>query len=202
MKFVRISIHPLFAALPATAVLLTTMAAAATKPPNLIRDHLLNESDASVTSVNSVEPMADKALDELLTARVWKVSFSTEDNDGENMDFMAVKDGEVLRILRFDQPQSRDNLVKLLPEDFRVTSQADAGKLVAAALALHFEFPFSEPEKTVEEMHFVKHEGDYIFVDGERFGDATGYRIATDSEGRVTEFEYSWELPVEPPEDD
>lgn len=201
MTFDRI-FNALISSLLASAVLLTTVAAAATKPPNLIRDHLLNDSDASVTSVNSVEPFRNEALDGLLTARIWKVSFSTGNNDGENMGFMAVKDGEVLRILRFDQPQPRDNLVKLLPEDFRVTSQADAEKLVAAARALHFEFPFSEPEKTVDEMHFVKHEGDFIFVDGERFGDATGYRIATDSEGRVAEFEYSWELPVDPPEDD
>ena len=80
-------------------------------------------------------------------------------------------------------------------------SRDDAGKIVAATLDLYFGFPFSEPEMTVDEMRFEQQGNDYFFVDGERFGDATGYHITTDSDGRVTAYEYSWELPVAPPED-
>lgn len=175
--------------------------AAAAKPPQQIRQHLLEDADRSVTAVNSVEPFHAEALDALLTAGVWKVAYNSEGNDGESMIFMAVHDGEVLRLHRFDQPRMREAFVKLLPEDFRVRSDADAKRIVSAALALHFGFPFSEPEMSADEMRMDKRDGEYFFVDGERFGDATGYRIATDGEGRVTEFEYSWELPLEPPED-
>ncbi|MDZ7749768.1 MAG: hypothetical protein U5K43_13950 [Halofilum sp. (in: g-proteobacteria)] len=127
------------------------------------------------------------------------MEYRQEGEDGTNLVFMAVKDGDVLRIRRFDEPAARDNLVQLLRDDFRVTSRDDAARLVAATLSLHFGFPFSEPDKTVDEMRFEQRDGEYFFVDGERFGDATGYRIATDARGRVTGYEYSWELPVEPP---
>lgn len=185
----------------AAVLLLASVAVSAAKPPQQIRQHLLDDSDESVTSVNSVEPFHAEAIDDLLTAGVWKVAYSSERNDGESMVFMAVHDGEVLRLYRFDQPRVRDSFVKLLPEDFRVQSGADAKRMVSAALALHFDFPFSEPDKSAGEMRMEQRDGEYFFVDGERFGDATGYRIAVDGEGRVTKFEYSWELPVEPLQD-
>lgn len=177
------------------AVLLTlmTVVAAAAKPPQLIRKHLLERVDNPAESVSSVEPVERQALEDLLDVHVWKIEYRREGEDGTNLVFMAVKDGEVLRILRFDQPAARDNLVELLPDDFRVTSKDDA-----ATLSLYFGFPFGEPEKTVGNMRFAKRDGEYFFVDGERFGDATGYRIATDGEGRVTSYEYSRELPVRP----
>lgn len=181
--------------------LLVIASTATAKEPQQIRQHLLEDADQSVTSVNSVEPFEGEALDALLSTRIWKVGYASEDNDGESLVFMAVHDGEVLRIFRFDQPRKRDNFVKLLPEDFRVRSEADAKKIVAATLDLYFGFPFSEPENTVDEMRMEKRDGEYFFVDGERFGDATGYRITTDAEGRVTDYEYSWELPVAPLED-
>ncbi|WP_147306687.1 MULTISPECIES: hypothetical protein [unclassified Wenzhouxiangella] len=185
----------------ALTLLLVSLASLATaKPPHLIRDHLLNDSDKSITSVNSVESFHAEALDDLVTTGIWKVAYNSEGNDGESLVFMAVKDGEVLRIHRFDQPRTRENFLKLLPDDFRVTSDEDAKRLVAATLALYFGFPFSEPEKTVDELRVEKRNGEYFFVDGERFGDATGYHITTDDEGRVTGYEYSWELPVAPPE--
>ncbi|MDZ7790843.1 MAG: hypothetical protein U5L08_10205 [Xanthomonadales bacterium] len=154
-----------------------------------------------MTAVNSVDPHQGAALDELLKTRIWKVAYESEGNDGESMIFMAVHEGGALRIFRFDQPRKRDNFVKLLPEDFRVLSRDDAAKIVAATLDLYFGFPFSEPEKSVDEMRFEQQGNDYFFVDGERFGDATGYHITTDADGRVTGYEYSWELPVEPLED-
>jgi hypothetical protein len=185
----------------AAVLLLFSATVAAAKPPHQIRAYLLEESDQAVSAVNSVEPFHADAIDGLLTAGVWKVSYASERSDGESLIFMAVHDGEVLRLHRFDQPRKRDGFVKLLPEDFRIGSEADARRVVSAALALHFGFPFSEPEMTADEMRMERRGGEYFFVDGERFGDATGYRIATDEEGRVTEFEYSWELPVEPPQD-
>lgn len=185
----------------AAVLLLCSAAVAAAKPPHQIRAYLLEESDQGVSAVNSVEPFHADAIDQLLTAGVWKVSYASERSDGESLIFMAVHDGEVLRLHRFDQPRERDAFVRLLPEDFRVRSEADAKRIVSAALALHFGFPFSEPEMTADEMRMEQRGNEYFFVDGERFGDATGYRIATDDEGRVTEFEYSWELPVEPPQD-
>ncbi len=184
------------------AVLLAIVSTVAAKEPQEIRQHLLEDADKSVTTVKSVEPFQADALDDLVTTRIWKVAYNSEGNDGESLVFMTVKDGEVLRIHRFDQPRKRENFLKLLPDEFRVTSDEDAKRLVAATLALYFGFPFSEPEKTVDEMHIDKRDGEYFFVDGERFGDATGYHITTDDEGRVTGYEYSWELPVEPPEDD
>ncbi|MCK5769168.1 hypothetical protein [Algiphilus sp.] len=45
----------------------------------------------------------------------------------------------------------------------------------------------------------VERDGDtYYFVDGERFGDATGYRVDVDGDGRVTAFAYDDDLPVAP----
>jgi hypothetical protein len=153
-----------------------------------------------VTSVD-VEPHHGEALDALLGTQIWQVEYSETGDEGESMIFMAVHEGEVLRIARFDQPRARDNFVRLLPQDFRVQSEADAKRVVAATLDLYFGFPFSEPELTVDEMRFEQQGNDFYLVDGERFGDATGYRITTDDEGRVTTYEYSWELPVAPLED-
>lgn len=186
-------------ALVATIVL-TTVSALAAKEPQTIRQHLMEDPDKSVTSVD-VEPHHGEALDGLLNTKIWKVEYSQEGEDGESLIFMAVHEGEVLRIHDFNQPRERDNFVKLLPEDFRVQSDADAKKIVAATLELYFGFPFSEPELTVDEMRMDKRDGEYFFVDGERFSDATGYHITTDGDGRVTGYEYSWELPVEPLED-
>lgn len=182
----------------AMLLMVTTVAAAAAKPPQLIRKHLLERADKPAERVSSIEPVHGEALDDLVDVQVWQVEYRREGEDGTYVVFMAVKDGEVLRIRGFDKPASRDNLVELLREDFRVTSKNDAARLVSATLALHSGFPFGEPEKTAEEMRFEKRNGEYFFVDGERFGDATGYRIVTDGEGRVTSYEYSWELPVEP----
>ena len=188
-------------AFSALVLVLVAFPAIAAKAPQLIRQHLLEHPDQSVTTVNSIEPHQGENLDELMTTRIWKVAYETEGNDGESMVFMAVHESEVLRIFRFDQPRTRENFIKLLPEDFRVESQADAGKIVAATLDLYFGFPFSEPEMAFDEMRFEQQGNDYFFVDGVRFGDATGYHITTDSDGRVTAYEYSWELPVDPLED-
>lgn len=185
----------------ACLILLMLLAAAATaKEPQAIRQHLMEDPDRSVTSV-SVEPHQGEALDGLLDTRIWHVEYSEEGEQGESSIFMAVHEGEVLRIFRFDQPRARDNFVKLLPDDFRVQSEADAKRLVAATLDLYFGFPFSEPELTVDEMRFEAQGNEYYLVDGERFSDATGYHITTDETGRVSAYEYSWELPVAPLED-
>lgn len=184
-----------------TLLLFAGACTAATKAPNLIRAHLLDNPDESVTAVKSVEPHQGEALDALVTTRIWQVAYNSERSAGEMMVFMAVHEGEALRIFRFDLPRKRDNFVKLLPADFRLQSRADAERIVAATLDLHFGSPFSEPEKTVEEMHFERRGNDYYFVDGERFGDGTGYRITVDDDGRVTGYEYSWDLPVKPPQE-
>jgi uncharacterized protein (DUF2267 family) len=184
----------------AAAMLLAMASTIAAKEPQTIRQHLMEDPDKSVTSVD-VEPHHGEALDGLVDTKIWKVEYTEEGEDGESLIFMAVHDGEVLRIHDFNQPRKRDNFLKLLPEGFRVQSGEDARKLVAATLELYFGFPFSEPELTVDEMRMDKVDGEYFFVDGERFSDATGYRITTDAEGRVTAYEYSWELPVEPLED-
>lgn len=193
--------HKAFREIAALLLVVVSLPVLAAKDPYVIREHLLEHPDMSVAAVNSVEPHQGEALDELLTTRIWKVAYESDDNDGESMIFMAVHEGEVLRVFRFDQPRTRENFLKLLPEDFRVQSRENAAKIVAATLDLYFGFPFSEPEMTVEEMRFEQQGNDYFFVDGERFGDATGYRITTDDEGRVTRYEYSWELPVEPLQD-
>lgn len=181
-------------------LVLVAASASAAKEPQQIRQHLMEDPDKVVTSV-SVEAHHGEALDALLDTTIWKVEYSEEGEDGESLIFMAVHDGEVLRVARFDQPRSRANFLRLLPEDFRVQSEADAKRLVAATLDLYFGFPFSEPELTVDEMRFERKGQDHYLVDGERFGDATGYRITTDADGRVTAYEYSWELPVAPLED-
>lgn len=191
-------------ALLALVVLLASAAALAQKPPTLIRQHLLEHPDKEIARVKSVEPFHAEALDGLLNAKVWKVAYSgSKDGRGETLIFMAVTDdGEVLRIRDFEAPASRENFVRLLPEDFRVRSIDDARRLVDATLQLYFGFPFSEPEMTAEEMQVEQRGNEYFLVDGERFGDATGYRVATDDRGRVVGYEYSWELPVEPPQDE
>lgn len=189
---------PVSRVLAGLALALFSTQLAAGKPPQQIRQHLLEHPEKSVASVGTVEPLQDAALEELLEARIWKVAYSEQGSDGESLVFMAVEDGQVLRIRDFDDPNARDNLVRLLPDDFRVTSKSEAARLVTATLALHFGFPFGEPEKTVDEMRFARSGGDFYFVDGERFGDATGYRISVDEAGRVIGYEYSWELPVEP----
>ncbi|MGB0211041.1 hypothetical protein [Algiphilus sp.] len=75
-------------------------------------------------------------------------------------------------------------------------SRADAERLIAAALAVQTEF--SAPDTPLEDMR-VERDGDtYYFVDGERFGDATGYRVDVDGDGRVTAFAYDDDLPVAP----
>lgn len=183
-------------------LVLIAFPAIAAKDPQVIRQHLLEHPDQAVTAVNSVEPHQGKALDELLGTRVWQVAYNSERTAGESMVFMAVHEGEVHRLFRFDLPRERDSFVKLLPADFRVNTRDDVARIVAATLDLHFGSPFSEPEKSVEEMHFEQRGNDYYFIDGERFGDATGYRITTDDDGRVTAYEYSWELPVEPLNED
>lgn len=180
------------------AGLLASATAAAQKPPTLIRQHLLEDPDMEVAQVKSVEPHRAEALDAVLSTGIWQVAYEKAGRDGESLIFMAVSnDGEVVRIRRFDQPATRQNLVSLLRDDFRVQSVEDARKLVAATLELYFGFPFSEPEMTADEMRGEQRGNEFFLVDGERFGDPTGYRIATDADGRVTEYEYSWELPLE-----
>ncbi len=112
---------------------------------------------------------------------------------------MAVQDGEVLRIHRHGTPESRENFLRLLPDDFRLESEADARRIIAAVLTLHSEF--SEPDVPLDEMRMEARKGEYLFVDGDRFGEATGYRITYDDQQRPTGFEYSWELETEPLED-
>ena len=151
----------------------------------------------AVSQVKSVEPHRAEALDALLSTGIWKVAYEKADRDGESLIFMAVDDdGEVVRIRRFDEPATREHFVGLLRDDFRVQSMDEARQLVAATLELYFGFPFSEPEMTADEMRTEQRGNDYFFIDGERFGDATGYRIATDADGRVVEYEYSWQLPL------
>ena len=188
------------AALACLAALLVAASAAAQKPPTLIRQHLLEDPDMEVAQVKSVEPHRAEALDAVLSTGVWQVAYEKADRDGESLIFMAVDDGEVVRIRRFDEPATRENFVGLLRDDFRVKSVDDARRLVSATLELYFGFPFSEPEMTAEEMRAEQRGNEYFLVDGERFGDPTGYRIETDADGRVAEYEYSWELPLAPPE--
>jgi hypothetical protein len=171
----------------------------AAKPPTLIRQHLLDHPDLDVARVKSVEPHRAEALDAVVDTTVWKVAYSGEDARGESLVFMAVTDdGEVLRIHDFSEPAARDNFVRLLRDDVRVQSIDDARRLVSATLQLYFGFPFSEPELTADEMRAERQGDTYYLVDGERFGDATGYRIETDGDGRVVGYAYSWELPVAP----
>ena len=183
------------------AALLVAASAAAQKPPTLIRQHLLEAPDMEVAQVKSVEPHRAKALDAVLSTGVWKAAYSKAGQGGESLVFMAVTDdGEVVRIRDFDAPASRENFVGLLRDDFRVQSMDEARQLVSATLQLYFGFPFSEPERTADEMRAEQRGNEYFLVDGERFGDPTGYRIETDADGRVAEYKYSWELPLAPPE--
>jgi hypothetical protein len=164
----------------------------AQKAPALIRQHVLEQ-----VSVSS-EPFHKAALDELIETTVWRVAIE-QYGGGRSMLFMAVHEGEVLRIHRHGTPESRENFLTLLPADYRIESEADARRMIAAVLTLHSEF--SEPEVPLSEMRVEARNGEYLFVDGERFGKATGYRIAYDEQQRPTGFEYSWELETEPLED-
>ena len=189
--------HPTALGLLGLAALLVAASAAAQKPPTLIRQHLLEDPDMEVSRVKSVEPHRAETLDAVLSTGVWQVAYEKADRDGESLIFMAVDDdGEVVRIRRSDEPATRENFVGLLRDDFRVKSVDDARRLVSATLELYFGFPFSEPEMAADEMRAEQRGNEYFLVDGERFGDPTGYRIATDADGRVTEYEYSWELPL------
>lgn len=176
------------------AVLLVAASASAQKPPTLIRQHLLEDPEMEVATVKSVKPHRAEPLNAVLSTGVWQVAYEKADRDGESLIFMAVDDGEVVRIRRFDEPATRENFVGLLRDDFRVKSVDDARRLVSATLELYFGFPFSEPEMTADEMRAEQRGNAYFLVDGERFGDPTGYRIATDADGRVIEYEYRWEL--------
>ncbi|KAA9005082.1 hypothetical protein [Histidinibacterium aquaticum] len=166
--------------------------AVAQKEPALIRQHVLEQ-----VSVSS-EPFHEPALDELIEPTMWRVAIE-QYGGGQSMLFMAVDDGEVLRIHRHGTPESRENFIRLLPDDFRVGSEAEARRMIAAVLTLHSEF--SEPEVPLEEIRVEARDGEYLFVDGDRFGEATGYRITYDAEQRPTGFEYSWELDTEPLEE-
>ena len=180
------------------AALLVAASAVAQKPPTLIRQHLLEDPEMEVAQVKSVEPHRAEALDAVLSTGVWQVAYEKADRDGESLIFMAVdEDGEVVRIRGFDAPATREKFVGLLREDFRVQSMEEARQLVSATLELYFGFPFSEPEMTADEMRAEQRGNAYFLIDGERFGDPTGYRIATDVDGRVVEYEYSWDLELE-----
>ena len=194
--------NPIRRGVAVLAVMAVTGSALAAKPPTLIRQHLLEHPDLEVARVKSVEPHRAEALDAVLDTTVWKVAYSGEDARGESLVFMAVTDdGEVLRIHDFSEPAARDNFVRLLRDDFRVRSIDDARRLVSATLELYFGFPFSEPERTADEMRAERQGETYYLVDGERFDDATGYRRETGDDGRVVAYEYSWELPVAPLQD-
>ena len=190
--------HPTALGLLGLAALLVAASAAAQKPPTLIRQHLLEDPDMEVSRVKSVEPHRAETLDAVLSTGVWQVAYEKADRDGESLIFMAVdEDGEVVRIRGFDAPATREKFVGLLREDFRVQSMEEARQLVSATLELYFGFPFSEPEMTADEMRAEQRGNAYFLIDGERFGDPTGYRIATDVDGRVVEYEYSWDLELE-----
>jgi hypothetical protein len=159
----------------------------------LIREHILKQFSISSEEVQK------SALTDLLTAPVYEVSIKRQ-GMGTSTTYMAVQDGEVFRLPRYDLPQSKEGFIRLLPADFRVNSTETAKRLVAAAMALHSSF--GEPEMTPDEMRIVEQDGDFFLVDGERFDKATGYHIAVDGDGKVTSFEYSNELPVENSEEE
>lgn len=170
----------------------------AQKPPQLIEEYLLEQIEVTVDTYQA------GAAQDLLTEPLWWVGISNSGGSGMNYQIMAVQDGEVLRLYRHGLPESRDGLLRLLPDDFRIESESDARRLIEAALALNVD-PFGNPEPPetgLDAMRFEQLNGEYYFVDGERFGDATGYHIAVDDSGRITAFEYSNELPVEPLETD
>lgn len=163
------------------------------KDIHLIREHVLAQFAVST------DPLDGPALRDLLTAPVYLVAIEGY-GSGESLAFMAVHDGEVLRLYRHGLPNPRETLLRLLPDDFRVQSEADAKRLVAAAMALHTRC--GRPDKSLDEMRLVTSDGQYMFVDGERLGDATGYRTEVDGDGRVIRFECSNGLPVDVREGD
>jgi hypothetical protein len=170
----------------------------AQKPPQVIRERLLSQIEVST------ELFRAEAANELLTEPLWWVGITNTAGSGKNYRIMTVKDGEVLRLYRHGLPESRDGILRLLPAEFRVQSEADARRLVEAAVALNVD-PFGNPEEPdvpVAAMRVDHNEGEYFFVDGERFGDATGYRIAVDDSGQIMDFEYSFDLSTAPLEAD
>ena len=181
------------AGLVVASLLMMAWPAAAAKPPQVIRAHILDQIEVSV------EPFNAPALDALFTVRVWKVA--TKMPNGTSYRFMAVKDGEAIRVHRGGTPRVREGLVRLLPDDFRVESRADAERVLAAALALNFNRD-GKPEVPLDAMRIEQQGDSYYAVDGERFGKATGYRLDIDKKRRVMQFEYSWELPVAPLKED
>ena len=183
----------LFGGLCALLLLALAWPVAAAKEPQLIRAHILDQIEVSA------EPFHAAAIDDLLSVPVWAVA--TKMPNGTSHRFMAVKDGEVIRVHRGGTPGVRDGFLRLLPDDFRVESKADAERIVAAAIALNFNRD-GTPETPLEAMRIERQGSAYYAVDGERFGKATGYRIDFDKERRVTHFEYSWKLPVAPLDED
>ena len=180
----------LFGGLIALLLLAASWPATAAKEPQLIRSHILDQVEVKV------DPFHAPAIDELFTVPVWTVATKTTGR-GTSYRFMAVKDGEVLRIYRGGTPRVREGFVRLLPDDFHVESQADAERVFAAAIALNFNRD-GKPETPLDAMRVEQQGSSYYAVDGERFGKATGYRLEVDKTGRVTQFEYSWKLPVTP----
>ncbi|KTG16603.1 MULTISPECIES: hypothetical protein [unclassified Guyparkeria] len=183
----------LFGGLIALLLLAASWPATAAKAPQLIRSHILDQIEVKV------EPFHAPAIDELFTVPVWTVA--TKMANGTSHRFMAVKDGEVIRVHRGGTPRVRDGFVRLLPDDFRVESQADAERVFAAAIALNFNRD-GKPEIPLDAMRIEKQGSAYYAVDGERFGKATGYRLDIDKKRRVMQFEYSWKLPVAPLKDE
>lgn len=172
----------------AAALLACTPSVLAQKDETLIRKHILGQ--LSISSDRIDKP----AVTDLLTAPVYEVSVKKR-GGGTSYQYMAVQDGNVFRVPRSDAPESKEALLKLLPDDFKVDSLEAAKRLVAAGRALHNSF--FEPDMELDEMRVIERDGEYLFIDGERFDKLTGYRIATGSDGEVTAFEYSMELSEE-----
>lgn len=170
------------AALNATPVL-------AQKPAKVIRGYVLDQISIDV------KPYTAPPLEALLETRVWLTTIHMF-GGGMQKTFMAVKDGQAQRVWSHGQPALRNNFLRLLPEGFRVDTEAQARKLVEAATSIHHQF--TEPVTSVDEMRVEHFEGTWLFVDGGRFDKATGYRISHDKEGVPTGFEYSLELNTEP----
>lgn len=164
--------------------------ALAQKEPAVIRAHILDQVGIDV------EPYVTDPLEALFDIRIWQTEVDMFGGGGTSTFYMAVLDGEPLRILHHGVPEQRDGFLRLLPADFRVTTEAEARRMVAAATSIHSRF--SDPDTPVDEMRVERREGAWLFIDGERFDEATGYRITHDAEGRPTGFEYSWELDAEP----
>ena len=192
--------HALLAAvarlLPGILALCATYApfATAAKPPQQIRQHIKQQIQVSVT------PLQVPAANDLLTEPLWWVGVTNTGGRGKHYRIMAVQDGEVLRLYRHGIPAVRSSLVQLLPDDFRVTSPQQARQLIRVATALNID-TFGKPEAAdvpaaAMRMDTVKH--GYVFVDGERFNKATGYRLTVSDDGRVERLEYQLDLPVPP----